>query len=220
MMASDLQMNSEQLRSKPPTRCRSPFNSIKFFVLCHGMLQLAQLLVSGYLKSSISTIERRYGFSSRKSGILASFNEVSIGLERGDPRWVGAWWLGFVVAASFLFLTSLPYLFFPQQMPKEEATGNAKEPRAEEEKKPLPDLVQELTLKQFLKSFPRIALRTLRNPVYLLVVLAQVHLAAMIAGLATFMAKFIERQFTQTASFSNMMIGERHYSLSLWNILV
>lgn len=71
-----------------------------------------------------------------------------------------------------------------------------------------------------LPGFPRIALRTLQNPIYLLVVLAQVHLAAMIAGLATFMAKFIERQFTQTASFSNMMIGERHHSLSLWNILV
>lgn len=54
--------------------------SLQLFVLCHGMLQLTQLLVSGYLKSSISTIERRYGFSSQKSGILASFNEVSLNL--------------------------------------------------------------------------------------------------------------------------------------------
>ncbi|CAB1316391.1 unnamed protein product [Coregonus sp. 'balchen'] len=296
-----------------------------FFVLCHGMLQLAQLLVSGYLKSSISTIERRYGFSSQKSGILASFNEVGntvlivfvsffgsrihrprfigggalvakskddnsglcqlessfqtplsnhsctqqeshsqqgvfpllllgqlllgiggvpiqpfgisyiddyaskrnsplyldqIGLERRDPRWVGAWWLGFLVAASFLFLTSLPYLFFPRQMPKEETGGDATEPRAQEEKKPLPDPVQELTLPQFLKSLPRIALRTLRNPIYLLVVLAQVHLAAMVAGLATFMAKFIERQFTQTTSFSNMMIGGVSIPLAVLGIVL
>uniref|UniRef100_A0A8C8HA67 Solute carrier organic anion transporter family member n=1 Tax=Oncorhynchus tshawytscha TaxID=74940 RepID=A0A8C8HA67_ONCTS len=355
------------------------------FVLCHGMLQLAQLLVSGYLKSSISTIERRYGFSSQKSGILASFNEVGnivlivlvsffgsrvhrprfigggallvslaalimamshfisgpykytdhiseskdddsglcqlessfqsplsnhsctqqeshsqqgvfpllllgqlllgiggvpiqpfgisyiddyaskrnsplylgillavtsigpafgfmmgsfmlrfyvdidkmskdqIGLERRDPRWVGAWWLGFLVAASFLFLTSLPYLFFPRQMPKEVQriiAVDATEPREEEEKKPLPDPVLELTLTQFLKSFPRIALRTLRNPIYLLVVLAQVHLAAMVAGLATFMAKFIERQFTQTASFSNMMIGGVSIPLAVLGIVL
>ncbi|XP_010891804.2 solute carrier organic anion transporter family member 2B1 [Esox lucius] len=367
MTASHPQPSTELQRSMPLNRCKSPFYSIKFFVLCHGMLQLAQLLVSGYLKSSISTIERRYGFSSQKSGILASFNEVgntllivfvsffgsrvhrprfigggalvaslaaltmamphfisgpyeytdhisqskddnsglcqiestfqtplsnhsctpkdgqaqqgvfpllllgqlllgigsvpiqpfgisyiddyaskrnsplylgillavtSIGpafgfmmgsfmlrfyvdidkkskveitLERQDPRWVGAWWLGFVVAASFLFLTSLPYLFFPRQMPKEKAGGDATENGAKEEKKPPPD--QELTLTKFLKSFPRIALRTLRNPIYLLVVLAQVNLAALVAGLATFMSKFIERQFTQTASFSNIMIG-------------
>lgn len=59
-----------------------------------------------------------------------------------------------------------------------------------------------------LSAFPRIALRTLHSPIYLLVVLAQVNQAALLAGLATFMAKFIERQFSQTMSFSTMMIGE------------
>ncbi|XP_035638250.1 solute carrier organic anion transporter family member 2B1-like isoform X3 [Oncorhynchus keta] len=337
MMASDLQMNSEQLRSKPPTRCRSPFNSIKVgntvlivFVSFFGsrvhrprfigggalvaslaalMMALPHFISGPYeytvhisqskddnsglcqLESSFQTPLSNHSCTQQEShaqqgvfpllllgqlllgiggvpiqpfgisyiddyaskrnspfylGILLAVTSIGpafgfmmgsfmlnffvdidkmskadeIGLERGDPRWVGAWWLGFVVAASFLFLTSLPYLFFPQQMPKEEAAGNAKEPRAEEEKKPLPDPVQELTLKQFLKSFPRIALRTLRNPIYLLVVLAQVHLAAMIAGLATFMAKFIERQFTQTASFSNMMIGGVNIPLAVLGIVL
>lgn len=49
----------------------------------------------------------------------------------------------------------------------------------------------------------------MRTPIYLLVILAQVNQAALLAGLATFMAKFIERQFNQTASLSAMMIGER-----------
>ncbi|XP_062868011.1 solute carrier organic anion transporter family member 2B1 isoform X2 [Trichomycterus rosablanca] len=347
------------------------FNNIKFFVLCHGMLQLAQLLVSGYLKGSISTIERRYGLSSQKSGVLASFNEVGntvlivfvsffgsrvhrprcigigaiiasmaaflialphffsgtyeftdkisstmekdsglckpvginqtssnqtclkyeghahyavfpilllgqlllgiggvpiqpfgisyiddyankknspfylgilfaltaigpafgylmssfmlrlyvdfntmssdeIVLKRGDPRWVGAWWLGFLLAGTFLFLTSLPYLFFPRSMTTQENCEAPAEPKVEKpiEKKEAPqDTMRELSLIQFLKKFPHILLRTLRNPIYLLVVLAQVNLSAMVAGLATFMPKFIERQFSQTASFSNMMIG-------------
>uniref|UniRef100_A0A3B4ASN0 Uncharacterized protein n=1 Tax=Periophthalmus magnuspinnatus TaxID=409849 RepID=A0A3B4ASN0_9GOBI len=51
-------------------------NGGHFFVLCHSALQLAQLLVSGYMKSSISTIERRYGLSSQRAGLLAAFNEV------------------------------------------------------------------------------------------------------------------------------------------------
>ncbi|MCJ8740616.1 hypothetical protein PDJAM_G00060970 [Pangasius djambal] len=404
-------------------------NNIKFFVLCHGMLQLAQLLVSGYLKGSISTIERRYGLSSQKSGVLASFNEVGnavlivfvsyfgsrvhrpkcigigaiiasmaaflialphfisgkyeytvqtdstmenvsglcqavsngqaaysnqtcseikshannavfpilllgqlllgiggvpiqpfgisyiddyanknnspfylgilfaltvigpalgyllgslllrfyvdfdtmspaeIVLERTDPRWVGAWWLGFLLAGTLLFLTSLPYLFFPRSMITEEtveaptvsgaeklkekeetvsdtthglsliqflkkfphimlrtlrnpiyllvvlAQETVEAPtvsgaeKLKEKEETVSDTTHGLSLIQFLKKFPHIMLRTLRNPIYLLVVLAQVNLSAMVAGLATFMPKYIERQFAQTASFSNMMIG-------------
>ncbi|XP_030648530.1 solute carrier organic anion transporter family member 2B1 [Chanos chanos] len=355
---------SDSLRSA--IRPRSLFNSIKFFVLCHGMLQLAQLLVSGSLKSSISTIEKRYGLSSQKSGLLASFNEVgntvlivfvsffgsrvhrpryigigaliaslasflialphflcgqyeydtisntmdnssglcklnaesanvtcsttdsqthqpafpillmgqlllgiggvpiqpfgisyiddyaskknspmylgilftvtvigpALGFMLGsfllrfyvdidkilsdgdilmneDPRWVGAWWMGFLVAGTLLFLTSLPYFFFPREMPKEDSMQMCEDSKSEKlvAEKKQKDTVQIPSLGQFLKSFPHIALRTLRNPVYLLVVLAQVNLAAMVAGLATFMAKFIEKQFTKTASFSSLMIG-------------
>ncbi|NWS79758.1 SO2B1 protein, partial [Toxostoma redivivum] len=323
----------------------------QFFVFCHGLLQLSQLLVSGYLKSSISTIERRYGLSSQTSGLLASFNEVGntllivfvsylgsrvhrprligcgallvslagflmalphfitgpydydrsvpstfsnttdlcqpqpgapgawanlsdascpphasrenhevllvmfvaqallgiggvpiqpfgisyiddfasdrnsplylgilfsltvvgpgvafmlgsamlrfyvdidkvstaeVQLTNKDPRWVGAWWLGFLVAASLVALSSLPYFFFPREMPKE--VGEA------------------LHTHRHL-GFPVVLLRNLRHPVYLLVVLAQVNISAMVAGLATFMGKFLERQFSLTASLANMIIG-------------
>ncbi|NWI34410.1 SO2B1 protein, partial [Sula dactylatra] len=319
----------------------------QFFVFCHGLLQLSQLLVSGYLKSSISTIERRYGLSSQTSGLLASFNEVGntllivfisyfgsrvhrprfigcgailvslagflmslphfitgpyeydrsvasmfsnttdlcqtgvlgsrgnlsdagctphaakenhevllvmfiaqallgiggvpiqpfgisyiddfasernsplylgilfsvtvigpgvafmlgsamlrfyvdidkvtgdgVQLTNKDPRWVGAWWLGFLVAASLVAVSAVPYFFFPREMPKEQIAR----------------------IKRY-GDFPLVLLRNLRHPVYLLVVLAQVNLSAMVAGLATFMAKFLERQFSLTASLANMIIG-------------
>ncbi|NXM07990.1 SO2B1 protein, partial [Tyrannus savana] len=322
----------------------------QFFVFCHGLLQLSQLLVSGYLKSSISTIERRYGLSSRTSGLLASFNEVGntllivfisyfgsrvhrprfigagailvslagflmslphfltgpyefdksvastfsnttdlcqprpwgnlsdasctprasrenhevllvmfiaqallgiggvpiqpfgisyiddfasernsplylgilfsvtvigpgvafmlgsamlqfyvdidkvsgaeVQLTHGDPRWVGAWWLGFLVAASLVALSAVPYFFFPREMPKE-----------------VGEVLQVSLFALLLSGFPLVLLRNLRHPVYLLVVLAQVNISAMVAGLATFMGKFLERQFSLTASFANMIIG-------------
>ncbi|NWR36226.1 SO2B1 protein, partial [Tachuris rubrigastra] len=322
----------------------------QFFVFCHGLLQLSQLLVSGYLKSSISTIERRYGLSSRTSGLLASFNEVGntllivfisyfgsrvhrprfigtgailvslagflmslphfitgryefdqsvastlsnitdlcqprpwanlsdanctprasrenhevllvmfiaqvllgiggvpiqpfgisyiddfasernsplylgilfsvtvigpgvafmlgsamlqfyvdidkvsgaeVQLTHEDPRWVGAWWLGFLVAASLVALSAVPYFFFPREMPKE-----------------VGEVLQVDLFALLLSGFPLVLLRNLRHPVYLLVVLAQVNISAMVAGLATFMGKFLERQFSLTASFANMIIG-------------
>ncbi|NXT34234.1 SO2B1 protein, partial [Pelecanoides urinatrix] len=331
----------------------------QFFVFCHGLLQLSQLLVSGYLKSSISTIERRYGLSSQTSGLLASFNEVGntllivfvsyfgsrvhrprfigcgailvslagflmslphfitgpyeydqsvasmssnttdlcqprvpgsrgnlsdadctshaakenhevllvmfvaqallgiggvpiqpfgisyiddfasernsplylgilfsvtvigpgvafmlgsamlrfyvdidkvtrdgVQLTNKDPRWVGAWWLGFLVAASLVAVSAVPYFFFPREMPKE--VGEVLR---------IALLALRTNLLYLYAHFPLVLLRNLRHPVYLLVVLAQVNLSAMVAGLATFMGKFLERQFSLTASLANMIIG-------------
>lgn len=55
--------------------------------------------------------------------------------------------------------------------------------------------------------FPRVLLRTLRHPIFLLVVLSQVCMSCMVAGMATFLPKFLERQFSITASYANMLIG-------------
>uniref|UniRef100_A0A3Q2FS36 Solute carrier organic anion transporter family member n=1 Tax=Cyprinodon variegatus TaxID=28743 RepID=A0A3Q2FS36_CYPVA len=382
----------------PPSSCLS----LQVFVFCHSFLQLAQLLVSGFMKSSISTIERRYGLSSQKSGILASFNEVgntvliifvsflgsrvhrprfigggallaclasllmalphflsdeyiytdrissktsclcgtssssnqtcleqdspaqqmvypllllgqlllgigavpiqpfgisyiddyasrknsplylgillavtSIGpafgfitgsfilklyvdfdklskddieLDPKDLRWVGAWWLNFLLASGLLFLSALPYLFFPREMPKEvrwdhwmlEANKAAVSPQElilvcrGKHSKFLPSSIHpsihpcsnhQQSIHPYIHPsihpcFPRIALRTLRSPIYLLVVLGLVNLAALVCGLGTFMGKFIEKQFSQTTSFSNMMIGGIGMPLAVLGIVL
>lgn len=50
---------------------------------------------------------------------LSSRVAAEVQLTNKDPRWVGAWWLGFLVAASLVALSALPYFFFPREMPKE-----------------------------------------------------------------------------------------------------
>uniref|UniRef100_A0A3Q2YD86 Uncharacterized protein n=1 Tax=Hippocampus comes TaxID=109280 RepID=A0A3Q2YD86_HIPCM len=89
---------------------------VQVFVACHSVLQLSQLLVSGYMKSSISTIERRYGLSSQKSGLLAAFNEVGntllivfvsfLGSHVHRPRAIGC---GALLACLASLLMALPH---------------------------------------------------------------------------------------------------------------
>ncbi|XP_027704120.1 solute carrier organic anion transporter family member 2B1 [Vombatus ursinus] len=391
--------------------CSNLFLSVKFFVLCHSLLQLAQLMISGYLKSSISTIEKRFGLSSQTSGLLAAFNEVGnttlivfvsyfgsrvhrprliglgavlvavagllmslphfiaepyhydhvdldlsqdsasslcmlpqapalalvsaavptpsnsscalytevrqvvvvglmflaqtllgvgavpiqpfgisyiddfahpnnsplylgilfavtlvgpglayglgglmlrfyvdidrmpeggISLTPKDPRWVGAWWLGFLVSAGAVTLTALPYFFFPREMPKEkqelgfqkqilpslddkgesslmkQGTDNSPEKEKDGESQIAPDL----TMIQFIKTFPQVLLQNLRHPIFLLVVLAQVNMTSMVAGMATFLPKFLERQFSVTASFANLLIGSISIPAAMLGIMI
>ena len=41
-------------------------------------------------------------------------------LSPGDPRFVGAWWLGFIVIGLGLLLLSIPLFCFPAKMYNEE----------------------------------------------------------------------------------------------------
>lgn len=35
----------------------------------------------------------------------------------GSSVWVGAWWLGFVIAGTLLCIASIPLLAFPSELP-------------------------------------------------------------------------------------------------------
>lgn len=38
--------------------------------------------------------------------------------DSSDPRWVGAWWLGFLGSSVLAFITAFPILMFAQELPE------------------------------------------------------------------------------------------------------
>ncbi|XP_032763200.1 solute carrier organic anion transporter family member 1A3 isoform X5 [Rattus rattus] len=70
-----------------------------------------------------------------------SVNTDDLTITPTDIRWVGAWWIGFLVCAGVNILISIPFFFFPKTLPKEglqenvDGTENAKEEKHREKAK-------------------------------------------------------------------------------------
>ncbi|KAM9482855.1 solute carrier organic anion transporter family member 2A1 [Clarias gariepinus] len=118
-----------------------------------------------------------------------------------DPRWVGAWWMGLLISAGGLFLTSLPYFFFPRAMHVDIITTNERNILKDSHKS------SDTSMLEFLKMFPRLFVRLLLSPFFLMLVLSQCCFSAVMAGLATFLNKFLERQYSTSAAYSSLLIG-------------
>ncbi|XP_067138869.1 solute carrier organic anion transporter family member 3A1 [Centruroides vittatus] len=58
-----------------------------------------------------------YLLSVHENSIL--FNTVPPGIYPGHPRWVGAWWAGFVIYGLLLMLVAVPFFAFPKILKRE-----------------------------------------------------------------------------------------------------
>lgn len=116
-------------------------------------------------------------------------------LQPGDPRWIGAWWFGYIFIGFGLFLSTLPMLFFPKKIrSKSEANkGDA--------------LSTDTSLKADLKEGLQGLARLARNPVYVFRLLAAIASYIALAGYYISFPRYTEHQFSQTASKASLIAG-------------
>ncbi|XP_034387089.1 solute carrier organic anion transporter family member 2A1 isoform X1 [Cyclopterus lumpus] len=137
--------------------------------------------------------------------IYVDVDKIGFGAELeltpSDPRWVGAWWMGLLITSACLLLTSIPYFFFPRRMPSGDHVIGSETDMSDDFKNP------DVSLLDFLKMFPRMLVHLLLSPLFLMLVLAQCCFSSVIAGLATFLNKFLERQYSASAAYSSLLVG-------------
>ncbi|CAG0906235.1 unnamed protein product, partial [Cyprideis torosa] len=147
------------------------------------------------------------------------------GISPRDPRWMGAWWLGFILIGAPLFLSAILIAFFPQRLPKKPSKNKKEEvtPTAEEivtkdtmgfdlDTGPvtLPELAQ---LKETMT-------RLIKNPIAVCHAFAVVfHLIANV-GFFTFTPKFIESQFRRTPAESSMATGVSSVLVQVFGMVI
>ncbi|XP_041332675.1 solute carrier organic anion transporter family member 4C1 [Pyrgilauda ruficollis] len=126
-------------------------------------------------------------------------------VDQDDPRWLGAWWIGFLACFFAIWLLIIPFSCFPRHLP-----GTAKI-QAERISETHDDggqvLVQTNNIGQNFKDFPMAFLILLRNPVLMSLIIASSSEALVATGFATFLPKFIENQFGKSSSFSATLGG-------------
>ncbi|XP_067665010.1 solute carrier organic anion transporter family member 2B1-like [Haliotis asinina] len=110
-----------------------------------------------------------------------------------DPRWIGAWWLGFLVFGGVSLLTAVPLFFFPKKI-----KGRHIVPSDDDKEPTFCDKVKDLPLSLF---------RVVSNPVYTVNNLAMVTATIAAVGLVSFGAKYLETIFNIPAWKSNLILG-------------
>ncbi|XP_065130834.2 solute carrier organic anion transporter family, member 1D1 [Paramisgurnus dabryanus] len=139
----------------------------------------------------------------------------SITISYKDSRWVGAWWLGFLITGVVMLLAGIPFWFLPKSLVKQGETEPEKKSNAQEgeqdtfvpdnnkdSSKP-PEVSMMAMAKDFLPSLKKL----FSNSVYILIICTSLVQVNGFIGMITFKPKFMEQIYGQSASRAIFLIG-------------
>ncbi|CAM9470625.1 unnamed protein product [Lampetra fluviatilis] len=147
---------------------------------------------------------------------IGFINMADVTISPRDARWVGAWWLGFLISGTVVLATAIPFWFFPRFMAREAeleppATGTSNEKADAEPLRGPPrgdtKAPESVGVKAMAKELGPSMRTLLGNRVYVCMMVTTVMNVNALVGFYTFKAKYIEQQFGETASKANFMIG-------------
>ncbi|KAJ8269120.1 hypothetical protein COCON_G00117270 [Conger conger] len=138
----------------------------------------------------------------------------TITITPGDARWVGAWWLGYLIAGVITLFSAVPFWFLPKSLPTSAPRLDAKcspeqsyfirdSPHREPKYRPEePTNFMEMA-KEFLPSLKNL----FGNPVYFIYLCVTIIQFNSLIGMVTYKPKYIEQHYGQSASKANFLMG-------------
>ncbi|KAM8973838.1 solute carrier organic anion transporter family member 1A2-like [Pelodytes ibericus] len=137
---------------------------------------------------------------------IGFINLDDVTLSLTDTRWVGAWWLGFLISALLNLIAAIAFWFLPKSLAKE---GEENQLQVKEALKPLREenKEQEPSRNQKFLEFLQFVKNLFRNKVYVLFVIVTVLQFNAFVGFISFLPKFVEQQYGKSASEAIFLIG-------------
>uniref|UniRef100_UPI00398EF65F solute carrier organic anion transporter family member 4C1-like isoform X3 n=1 Tax=Pristiophorus japonicus TaxID=55135 RepID=UPI00398EF65F len=138
--------------------------------------------------------------------IYIDVNEVStIPLLQKDPRWLGAWWIGFILCWILAWCLILPLTCFPKHLPGTAEVQLQKVSQAHRYESA--GVFKQDHFGETFSDFFAVLWMLLKNSVFVFLAIASIAEGLVITGFVTFMPKYIENQFGQTASLAATLGG-------------
>ncbi|XP_077869770.1 solute carrier organic anion transporter family member 5A1-like [Saccoglossus kowalevskii] len=123
-----------------------------------------------------------------------------------DPRWVGAWWLGYLIDAILLFLCAIPFLLLPKRLP-DPGDKYLYDQDVKDENKDEMNLETGREIISRIKDFPSALRRLLVNVPFMTVIFGHAAAAAIESGSGIFFNKYMEEQFRITPTLAANLTG-------------
>ncbi|XP_007503617.1 solute carrier organic anion transporter family member 1C1 isoform X1 [Monodelphis domestica] len=138
-----------------------------------------------------------------------------------DTQWVGAWWLGYLIAGTLSLIAAVPFWFLPKSLltqrdtnlmrlesRKDSISSSEKSKFIVENSKEYHIHYQErVTMLEMARDFLPSLKRLFGNPVYFLYLCASTVQFNSLFGMVTYKPKYIEQQYGQSSSKTNFVIG-------------
>uniref|UniRef100_A0A8C0CXU2 Solute carrier organic anion transporter family member n=1 Tax=Balaenoptera musculus TaxID=9771 RepID=A0A8C0CXU2_BALMU len=130
-----------------------------------------------------------------------------------DPQWVGAWWLGYLIAGSISLLAAVPFWYLPKSLPRPRRREDSNS-SSEKSKFIMDDhtdyqtpLGEKAKIMEMARDFLPSLKSLFGNPVYFLYLCASTVQFNSLFGMVTYKPKYIEQQYGQSSSKANFVIG-------------
>ena len=131
-------------------------------------------------------------------------------VEEGDSRWVGQWWMGFIISSILIGLSALPLFLFKKEPPRyveRLQLDSSENSELNEELINNSTTSSQMSFGGSITELPCILYRQICNPVFSLVTLSMCCEFTIVVAFLTYMPKYLQDQFTIDASISAIICG-------------